>query len=218
MFRRPSSGVLIRAALTPMAGRLGVDYDESFVTPPRTESAVALDVFRSACNLFVVLAEPDGWIGASRKDARRVAKQVRAGLSEAGARDGVSFMAQNHCWATAEFWLRAAAKPENAEVAEQLRLSADEMGALAELAAKSWPVSDELGVLEEIDHAWRNPVYDRDNPEAMIDLRWYGDRVRATCGAAALTLGKHFANVSPIVVRPIYTLGHVDRSGVAATG
>jgi hypothetical protein len=178
-----------------MARRLGVDYDESFLSPPTTDEALALDTYRCGQSLLMAFTYPDGWPRPPfldrqhAKRARKAARLVRGALLTERGPNAISYMTQGYAREMAEFWRRAAASSDDEAEAEGLRNGAARSDVLGMLAGRLWPVSDPFGALEHIELCARSRTADVDNPDLKFDLRAYFARAEFACGAAALALG-----------------------------
>jgi hypothetical protein len=201
-------GEYIAGALEPMFDRLGVDYTTSMFTPPATEEALTAEVYRCGLNLVMTFTYSDGW-GVTqgdrriRRQARKAAKVVRAGLHEDYGRDAISHMAQGFARETAALWRRVVT---DAGARAELVRNAERSEGLGELAGDYWPVRDEFEVLPSMANTAEHRFFKLDNPDAMIDVRATAGRTQAACEAAALALGWRFEEFDSLVIRPVMAL------------
>lgn len=67
----------MRSVLEPMARRLGLDYGETFVTPPLTDGEIALYAYRLGLSLLMPYTYPDGWTQTDSPAPGRPSKTLR---------------------------------------------------------------------------------------------------------------------------------------------
>lgn len=200
-----------RRSLSPITKHLGLDYSVAFFTPPTTDEAIALDVFRCGQWLFDVLTDPDTWTayGADSnrpdKQARVLAKRLKSSMLEPRGPSAFSYVAQGYATEMAAFWRRASST-KDARDAATLMWNAERSEALGALAARYWPVDDPLQALSWVAQSEKARFYDPDDPNAAMDLHGVAGRARVMCGAAALGLGSNLDEFDSFVVAPILML------------
>jgi hypothetical protein len=206
-------GDYMRRVIEPMAVRLGLNYDETFFTPPTTDERVAFEAYRSGLSLLMAFTYDDGWGTTtmfgdqpSHKLAKKAAKAFRGGLLEERGRDAISLMAQGYARATAEIWRRAREDPEHAEHIEALAANAEKSEALGRLAAQIWPVDERRPALLSLRQTRDHTVTQLDNPNQMIDIRGAVEHTQAACEAAAVALGNDYEKYSRLLLGPVYSL------------
>lgn len=150
MFHRETPAKLgdyMRRGLEPMAQSLGIDYEESFFSPPLTDQARALHAYRCGQSLLMSFTYPDGWPNAfeGKRVARKAAKAFRAGLLTTRGQNAISHMTQGYAREMADLWRRTARASTTPREAMALQESAARSEALGELAARCWPVGDPFG-------------------------------------------------------------------------
>jgi len=182
----------MRCALEPMAQRLGLDYDDSFFTPPSNAPEVALYAYRSGLSLLMTYTYVDGWIqtdstARDRKSVKRSAKRVRAELLGPRGPDAISLMSQGYAREMGALWRRAVGVSEDER--QKLLEFARRSEALGDLVAQYWPV-DARPVSDRVAWAEERRYFDPDNPHAKVDLRTYSGRARATCAAVVVLVGE----------------------------
>lgn len=188
----------MRVALSPMAARCGVDYDESASVPPESESATAFEALRACSSLLMAFAYEDAWPGGdrkARKSGKRGAALVRGSFSTDSGRDAISWITQQYGLVLAAMRRRAA--QESPERAEPMQATAEVDEWLAGLVEKAWPVEghdDELGFARQHN---QSRSYDIDNPDAMVDLHAHADRVRATVEMLSVAMGPAAEEIIP---------------------
>ena len=199
-------GDYMRRGLEPMSLRLGVDYDESFVSPPQTSEARVFDAYRVGQSLLMFLSYPEGWMFGptpSKKLANRAARAVHDSLVTDQGRSAVSYMTQGYAREMASLWRRVADGGAPGVIPEQLEESArgsDELGALA---ARFWPVEDPHGALGQIALYEKQRVAAPDSPDAMIDLHGYYGRVSVAFGAALIAVGADLDALGHLAYLPV---------------
>jgi hypothetical protein len=212
-------GDYMRRTLEPMLRHVDIDFNTSFFNPPRTDPALAVDVYRCGLSLLMAFTEPGGWSSGrgSRKTARKAARRVRVGLHGERGPHAISHMAQGYAAEMGAFWRRAATAPTSYPD-EILRLTdnANRSESLGKLAGEYWPVTDPFNALNSIAEAERHRFFDADNPDAMIDLLSYAGRVRATCEAVTLALGDAFEEYDSLLIAPVMSLDLEFASGLQA--
>lgn len=191
------------SVLEPMAQRLGLDYGETFFTPPGTEGEVAFYAYRLGLSLLMPYTYPDGWTetdsaARSGRQARRSAKRTRAALVGPRGPDAISLMTQGYAWEMAQLWSRAAAT--DVENRSALLESARRAERVSELAANSWPVQARE-IREDVARFEGMRYFDPDNPDAMIDLHDYAGRVRAVTVALVSLLGAESEEAGAMLFR-----------------
>jgi hypothetical protein len=145
MFGRRSASFraadLTRAALTPIAVRHGIDYDESGFTAPASQEELGFEALRCCSGLVMAFAYDDAW-PADDRTLRKLAKQaaglVRDSFHDDAGRDAIAWAARRYGEVMAE--LRRAAAEEDPEQADAYRTTADADEHLGGLAARLWPV------------------------------------------------------------------------------
>ena len=220
MFRRKSVGAVgdhMRRGLEPMALRLGVDYDESFFSPPQTPEARVFDAYRVGRSLLMFLSYPEGWMfgpNPSKQLAKRAARAVHNSLVTDPGRSAISHMTQGYAREMASFWRRAAAGEAPDVIPEQLEEGARRSDELGALAAGFWPVEDPHGALDKIALYEKQRVADPNNPDAMIDLHGYYGRVSVAFGAALIAIGADLEELSHLAYLPVAFLDVQVASGL----
>jgi hypothetical protein len=220
MFRRKNVvavGDYMRRGLEPMAFRLGVDYDESFFSPPQTPEARVFDAYRVGQSLLMFLSYTEGWMfgpNPSKKFANRAARAVHNSLVTDRGRSAISHMTQGYAREMASLWRRAADGGAPDVIPEQLKESARRSDELGALAAGVWPVVDPHGALDEIALYEKQRIADPNNPVAMIDLHGYYGRVSVAFGAALIAIGADLEEFSPVACLPVAFLDLQVASGL----
>lgn len=220
MFSRKSvesAGDYMRRGLEPMARRLGVDYDESFFSPPQTPEARVFDAYRVGQSLLMFLSYPEGWIfgpNPSKKLAKRAARAVQDSLVTDSGRSAISYMTQGYAREMASLWRRAADNSDRDAIPEQLQESARRSDKLGALAAGFWPVDDPQGALDKIALYEKQRVVDLDNPNAIIDMHGYYGRVSVAFGAALIATGADLDEFSGLAYLPVAFLDLQVASGL----
>jgi hypothetical protein len=212
-------GDYMKRALEPMLRSVGLDFNNSFFNPPRSDPALAVDVYRCGLSLLMAFTETDGWPSGngSKKRARKAAKRFRAGLQSDHGPNAISHMAQGYAAEMAAFWRRAG-NDSTVDSGEALQLAknADRSESLGKIAREYWPVTDPFNALKTIAEAEQHRFFDADNPDAMIDLRAYAGRVRATCEAVALALGDAVDDYNSLLIAPVMSLDLEFAAGLQA--
>lgn len=220
MFGRKSVGSVgdyMRHALEPMAQRLGVDYDESFFSPPQTPEARVFDAYRVGQSLLMFLSYPEGWIfgpSPSKKLAKRAARAVHDSLVTDSGRSAISHMTQGYAREMAALWRRAADDDGPDVIPEQLREGARRSDDLGALAAGFWPVEDPYGALDKIESYEKQRGADPDNPDAVIDMHGYYGRVSVAFGAALIAVGADLEEFIHLAYLPVAYLDLQVASGL----
>jgi hypothetical protein len=220
MFKRQSVasvGEYMRRGLEPIAQSLGVDYDESFRSPPQTPETRVFDAYRVGQSLLMFLSYPEGWTfgpKASKKLAKRAARTVHDSLLTESGRSAVSHMTQGYAREMAALWRRAADDREPDVIPEQLRESARRSDELGDLAARFWPAEDPHGALDYIAHYERQRVADPDNPHAMIHMHGYYGRASVAFGAALIAMGPAVEELGHLAYLPVAYLDLQVASGL----
>jgi hypothetical protein len=145
MFGRRSASFraadLTRAALSPIAVRHGIDYDESGFSAPASDEELGFEAPRCCSGLVMAFAYEDAW-PADDRTLRKLAKQaaglVRDSFHDDAGRDAIAWSASRYGDVMAE--LRRATADEDAEQADAYRTTADADEHLGCLAARLWPV------------------------------------------------------------------------------
>jgi hypothetical protein len=219
VFKRRKSaeaeGDYLLRGLKPIAEHLGLDAWLAIVEAPTSHEAKALDAFRIGQSLLMTFTRPDGWPAIEPREARAAAQRVRRAINADEGRSAVSCMTQGYAREMAAFWRRSAVTTDPAE-AEQLLESAARSEKLSELAERFWPVSDPYGALATIARAENDRFVNVDNTDAMIDLRTYFGRARASCCAAAIALGADHERFQTLTYSPVWALDLEFAAGLQA--
>ncbi len=213
-----NAGLLIRAAIEPMAQHLSVDYDDSYSAPPSTNEERVVYALRCGLSAIIDYAYPDQWEEMSpegtlnKRGCRKAAKYVQEALQRQEGQEGIGWAAQGLGRAMADFWRRAAdpSTETGSEVSEEDRpgliVSASYSQSISELIVHDFSVEDPHEVLKEMASAEAHRFYDPENPDAMIDLRDYAARAGVISQALALTMGPEFPTYDAIIINPVMTL------------
>ncbi len=212
-----NTGLLMRAALEPMARHLSVDYDDSYSASPTTNEERVLYALRCGLSLVIDYAYPDQWEmlsdgELSKRACRKAARYVQEALQRPEGQEGIGWAAQGYGRAMAKFWRRAAdpmTRTGNAVLEETrpgLLISASYSESLAELIGQDFSVEDPHEVLKEMASAEAHRSYDPENPDAMMDLRDYAARFGVTMQALALTMGPEFPSFEEMITAPVVRL------------
>lgn len=105
------SADLTRAALTPIAARHGIDYDESAFTAPASDAELGFEALRCCTGLVMAFAYEDAWPDdnrALRKLASTAASIVRDSFHDRAGRDAIT-------WAAVQYG-RVMAEPRRASL------------------------------------------------------------------------------------------------------
>jgi len=202
-----NSGPFTRRAIQPMAQRLGLDFDRSFFTPPRSDVETALDAYRCGCALLLPYATENGWVHSDLGDdlgrtAKRLAKAAKRALVSDRGPDAISLMAQRYTHEMAQSWLRSVTQLDSKD---QLRESAVSAEAVSSIAAACWPV-DAQWIDQQISEGESERFFDPDNPDAMIDLHAYAGRARATAAGVGMLLGDEAHEALDQLIRRVLSL------------
>lgn len=212
-----NAGLLIRAAIEPMARHLSIDYDASYSAPPTTNEERVLYALRCGLSLIIDYAYPDQWEllsgeALSKRACRKAAKYVQQALQEAEGQEGIGWAAQGYGRAMADFWRRAAdpmTRTGNAVLEADrpgLLISASYSESLSELIVQDFSVEDPHEVLKEMADAEASRTYDPENPDAMMDLRDYAARTGVIMQALALTMARDFPSYEELITAPVAML------------
>jgi hypothetical protein len=216
--RHERVGEYVSAVLAPMGRRLGVDYDEAYLTAPRTDSERVFGALRCGQQLLMNFTRAEGWpddsgggLGVSQRSRRKAAKQFARALRTEDGHDAIAWLAQSYGEAMAQTW-RDAAGPE-ADPEPDLPGASE---ALSELVRTAWPVNDYHGVLPKIERAEERRLFNPDNPEAMVDLGAYALRAGIMARAVALTMGASYEQFAFEITAPLYSLHMTYSVGMLA--
>jgi len=205
-------GKRARRVLEPVAEELGVDYDNSYLTPPTTDAELVMNALRCGEQLIVDFASAEGWPvddlgrGISKDQARKAAKCVEQALLRKEGRDALSVMAQGYGRALAAGWRAAANTDEYRDASDRLKTSAARSERLATLVASTWPARGYEAVLAEVARADAHRMFDVDNPNALVDLSDYAWRARAIADALAVAMSARFEEFKAAILGPVFEL------------
>jgi hypothetical protein len=205
-----AAGDYMRRGLEPMAEHLGLDYDESFFSPPQTPEARTFDAFRVGQSLLMFLSYPEGWMfgtNPSKRRAKRAARAIHDSLVLDAGQSAVSHMTQGYAREMAALWQRAAGSGDPDLVPAQLFESARRSEDLGELAARSWPVRDPYGALDHIAQYEKLRVILPADPTPMIDVDGYYGRAGVAFGAALIAMGAALEEHRDLACLPV---AHLD--------
>jgi hypothetical protein len=199
-----------RRILEPVARELGVDYDRSYMTAPRSDAELVMNAMFCGSDLLEPFASVESWPvddfgrGTSKPEAQSAADHLKEALRRGEGRDATSVMAQGYGRALAATWRSSAPMDEHRDVADQLRESALASDGLAELVAATWPARGYEAVLERVAQADAQRMFEIDNPDAMADLRAYARQTRAIAEALAVAMSARFDEFADAILGPVY--------------
>lgn len=195
----------MRTALAPMAERCGVDYAESAVAVPATESQLAFEALRSCAPLLIAFAYEDAWPSddrTARKVGKRGASMVRQSFSDDPGRDAISWITRRYGHVLAD--MRRRAVPEHPERTGAYGETAEADEWLAGLVSRAWPVVGHDAALSFARDRHESRSYDIDNPDAMVDLRAHAARVAATVEMLSIATWPAADEIIPVLTPWIY--------------
>lgn len=213
----PNPAALKRAALTPIADRLGFDYDVSAVTAPASYESLALEAMRCCADLLIAFTYEDAWPREGlkqRRAAKRAARLIQDAVLQPRGRDAISWIAQRYGQGMADVHHRAANK--DPARAEDLRATAEMDLWLSGVVAAEWPLQGHDAALAYAEEcAGFSPVEDLDNPEAIVDLRGQACRTGATVEAICIASWPDAETLDPVFMQ--WWLGDLEHWAVLAS-
>lgn len=221
MFGRRSASFrpadLTRSALTPIAERHGIDYDESGFTAPASHEDLGFEALRCCSGLVMAFAYDDAWPTddrALRKLAKRAAGLVCDSFHDDAGRDAITLAAGRYGEVMAE--LRRAAADEEPEQADADRATADADERLGGLAARLWPVdSDHPAIAYARAACARSPLRASKNADTVEGM---GPALRtaATVETLSLATWPSTPDLEAAIIRWTYGLDLQFAAGVLA--
>jgi hypothetical protein len=191
-----------------MGARLGVDYYEAFLTPPRTDAERVFGALRCGQQLLMNFTRPDGWpddsaggLGGTKRARKKAARHFAMALQTEDGHDAIAWLAQSYGRAMAQTWREAS----DSEADPDLSL-AGASEALGEMVRSAWPVSDYHGVLPKVEHAEERRFFDPSNPDAVVGLDAYALRAGVMARAVALAMGSSYDEFAFEITAPVYSL------------
>jgi hypothetical protein len=192
-----------------MASRLGLDYHQARVTPPRSDAALAMSAILCCTNLLYGRTYPDEWpsrdLGSpDKRTARHAARYLRQVLESDVGRDAIVVVTTGYGERMAAFWREHADLPEHRGIADKLRANAYASEGIALLVAGIWPVDGYDAVLEQVRYADEHRDYDPENPKALVDLKDYSRRSRVMAEGLAVALSERFEEFEDAILGPLW--------------